>query len=188
MVVLREELARVQDVPQHHDEEHERGLEDVEEPLVSDDRGPRQRIRVSVAPDAIVAEVLDRTIDAADEDEEGRNVQTPDRDGYLAGDDAGATAADVEDQDHGQEEGDDHDLDDQRGFEQGGGDVQHCVAQVRVGGPGDAHAVEDFDDGGEQAEGGECATWVDGGAVGDVVQHAPEDVVVCQLKDWAESS
>lgn len=113
MIVLREELARVQDVPQHHDDEHEDRLEDVEIPFVADNRGPAHRVCVGITADAVIAEVFDRAVYAADQDEEGRGVQTPDWDGNLAGYDAGATAADVEDQDHGEEEGDDHDLDDQ---------------------------------------------------------------------------
>jgi hypothetical protein len=50
---------------------------------------------------------------------------------------------------------------------------------------GDAVAVEDLDDEGDEGEGGDDAAWVDGGVVGRVVEDAAEDVVVCEFEEGA---
>jgi hypothetical protein len=54
-----------------------------------------------------------------------------------------------------------------------------------VGCVGDAVAVEDLDDEGNEGEGGDYPAGVDGRVVGGVVEGAAEDVVVCWFEERA---
>lgn len=54
-----------------------------------------------------------------------------------------------------------------------------------VHGVGDAVAVEDFDEEGDEGEGGEDAARVDRGVVGRVVEDAAEGGVVCEFEEGA---
>jgi hypothetical protein len=73
----------------------------------------------------------------------------------------------------------DRELEHERGFEQVAAYGAFGAGEARIGHVGGTIAVECFDDGGEAAEGGEDAARVDGAVVGDVVEDAGEDEVVC---------
>ena len=70
------------------------------------------------------------------------------------------------------------------GFQQGLSDCDELAGADR-GVPDYAEGVEDFDDEGQEAEGGEGAAGVDGCEVRDVVEDAAEDVVVGEFEDGA---
>lgn len=77
------------------------------------------------------------------------------------------------------------DLDDERGFEEGETHALFPLGDFDVGPVADAVAVEGLNEGGEAAEGGEDAAWVEGGVVGDVVEEAAEDLVVAHFVEGA---
>ena len=78
------------------------------------------------------------------------------------------------------EKGGEHEeLEDQGRFEERAARLSLGFGEGVVGGVGGAVGGQGFDDGAEAAEGGDDAAWVQGGVVGDVVEDAAEDDVVC---------
>lgn len=170
-------MARVQQEGIGH---HQRGFEDPEVPLVAQDRGERGGVgggEVQVGG----REVLDGAVDGAGADEGGGDVQGGEHGFEVGGEDPGFLAAPGEEGGEDDEEGEDDELEDEGDFEEGAAEVGFAGGDAAGGDVGGAVAVEDLDDGGQGAEGGEDAAWVDGGVVWDVVEDAGEDEVVCEF-------
>lgn len=172
-------------VPHDHVDEHERRLEDVEEPLVPDHRRNGRGVHVPpVYPRE--TKVLDDAVDCAHEEERHRSIEREKGPANPPGvSEAGGGAAPVEDGRDADEEEDDGDLDDEAGLHEG---MARCAAGAGEGevcGVRCAPAVEALDDEGEEGKGGEDAAGVEGGVVGDVVEEAAEDVVVGELEEGA---
>ena len=74
--------------------------------------------------------------------------------------------------------GDDSELDDEGGFDEGAAHGLFAVGELGVGAVGGAVAVEGFNNGGDGAEGCEDAAWMDGGVVRDVVEDTAKGYII----------
>lgn len=123
--------------------------------------------------------MLRGAVDGPHEDEAHADVQRVEHGLDAVGGHAGADAAGVEEDGEGVEEGDDAELEGERGAHEVVAEGVVFVGRGADREVGDAEGVEDLDRGGEGSEGGEHAAGVDWREVRDVVEGAAEDVVVC---------
>lgn len=183
LVILGEIPPRVPPVEHDAVEEHQHTLEHAEEGLVAEERRQRHGIEVRVVESALGhAEVLDSPEDGADEDEHDAGVEGEQRAAERSVDGAVLRAAAVEEAGEDDEAREDDELQEERGLDERVACASFAVAETLVGGIRRAPAVQGLDDGGDEAEGREDASRVEGCMVRNVVQDPAEDVVVLQLE------
>lgn len=160
--------------------EHDRRLEDPEEPLVLEDGADVLHMG---DVEARGREVLDRAVDRAHRDERAAAVQDVQRAPHLAVEHARPGAVIMKFRRQRDEASHERQLQDQRRLEQRLARVLLALGAVGVGDADGAVGRDRLDYGAHGDECREDAARMDGGLVGDVVEDAAEDPVVGDFVD-----
>lgn len=161
LVALRQVATRMEDVEENAVEKHHRPLEEVEEPLVSDQDGYLGPVEVVlVPPDLRGAKVLDGAEDGSHQDERDAHVQRDERRAQRPVVDAIGTASAVEgDGQPDEDNGHDHHEDERR--------LDYVVAELRLAGSEGpvgrvrgTDSVQRLDNQGDEAKGSEDTAWM----------------------------
>lgn len=127
--------------------------------------------------------VLGDAEDGADGEESCRGIEGVERIEEVGVAQAGAETPAVEGDGQEDEEREDSQLQDKSGLEEVTAEILLAGGEGLVGGVGYAVAVEDFDHKGNESEGADDTTGMNGGVVRGVVEDAAEDVVVGKFEE-----
>lgn len=183
MMAARQEPPGMPHVPDQRVDKHQARLEHVKVDLVAQDGAqPAQCLHV-VEVDFRAARVLDQAVHAPDEDQTHARVQRGQHCCYVYGPDLGLGDAEVEEGREADEDDDKDELDAECGEREVAAQRLLLGRRGGVGGEGHAEGVEDLDNGHEAAECSQDFGRREGCAVGDVVEDAAEDMVVCEFEE-----
>lgn len=169
LVVVGQEACRMSHVEQNTVSNHKQGLEDPEEPFVSNNRRDRGGVKPWPNTDLGNGEIFHCAVDCTDEDERAAAVERVEHCFQILREEIGLVAFAMEIYGEQDEARDDAELDDQSCFEEITPNVLFAFGEIGVGAVRGAVAVESFHDAGYGAKGGQNPPRMNWGVIWDVV-------------------
>lgn len=180
---LGQVAARVADVDEPGVDEHERRLKDIKEPLVTQDGTEHVGVDAVDKVQSVHTEILDDTVDGTGEEQTRANVERRQGAGEVLVVYVALEGAAVVDDGQQQKQADNHELQDERGLQEGMAHVLLALGQRGVGAVGGTVGIESLDNGRDGSERGQDAARVDGREMGHIIENAAQNNIVGELKD-----